>query len=116
MLDSGASMSVVPLWLIHKLGIPVREESKRVMYSVSGILEAYEVDIGIDMQYGSRWLDLGTVKAVAPDTAWSRDPEAHRPFLLGLSGFFDRLDVSISHAKRLFWLGKVGDWPGEGRF
>lgn len=108
-------MSVVPLWLIHKLGIPVSEESKRIMYSVSGILEAYEVDIDVDMQYGSRWLELGAVKAVAPDTEWSRDPKAHRPFLLGLGGFFDRFDVSISHAKRLFWLGKAGNWPGEGR-
>lgn len=115
MLDSGASMSAVPLWLIRKLGIHVSKDSKRTMYSVSGSLEVYEVDVGMDMQYGRRWLDLGVIRAAAPDTEWSRDPKAHRLFLLGLGGFFDRFDVSISHAKRLFWLGKVGHWPGEGR-
>ena len=115
MLDSGATVSVVPLWAIRDLGIPVRKESKCTMYSVSGSLNVYKVDIGIEMQYGNRWLDLGVIRAAAPDTEWSRDPKAHRPFLLGLNGFFDRFDVSISHAKRLFWLGKVGNWPGEGR-
>lgn len=108
-------MSAVPLWLIRKLGIHVSKDSKRAMYSVSGSLEVYEVDVGMDMQCGRSWLDLGVIRAAAPDTEWSRDPKAHRLFLLGLGGFFDRFDVSISHAKRLFWLGKVGHWPGEGR-
>lgn len=109
-------MSVVPLWAIRKLGIPVRKESMRTMYSVSGKLKVYEVRVGLDMQYGSRRLDLGVIKAVAPNTAWSRDPNSRRPFLLGLAGFFDRFDVCISHAKKMFWLGKVGEWPGERRF
>lgn len=115
MLDSGAAMSVVPLWAIRDLKVPVRKESKYTMYSVSGSLDVYEVDVSMEMRYGSRWLDLGVIRVVAPDTEWSRDPDSRRPFLLGLGGFFDRFDVSISHAKRLFWLGKVGHWPGEGR-
>ena len=115
MLDLGAPMPVVPLWLIRKLGIHVSKDSKRTMYSVSGSLEVYEVDVGMDMQYGRRWLDLGAIREAAPDTEWSCDPKAHRPFLLGLGGFFDRFDMSISHAKKLFWLGKVGHRHGEER-
>ena len=113
LLDSGAGTSVVPLWLAHKLGVSVSEESKRTMHSVSGRLEAYEVDVGMDVQYGRRWLGMGVIRAVAPDTAWSRDPNSLMPFLLGLDSFFSRFEVCISHAKKLFWLGKVGDWPGE---
>ena len=113
-LDSGASMSAVPLWLVRKLGIPVDEESKRTMYSASDRFEAFEVDIGMDMRYGGRWLDMGAIRVVVPDTARSRDQGFQCPILLGLDGFFDRFEVYISHAKKRFWLGKVGSWPGKG--
>ena len=114
-LDSGASMSAVPLWLVCKLGIPVDRESKRTMYSASDRFEAFEVDIGMDMRYGGRWLDMGAIRVVVPDTARSRDQGFQCPILLGLDGFFDRFEVYISHAKKRFWLGEVCDWPGKGR-
>ena len=88
LLDSGAALSVVPLWPLHKLGTPVIEKTKRVMYSVSGMFEAYNADIDMEMRYGGRWLGMGTIKVAAPDTAWSRDPNSRLPFLLGLDGFF----------------------------
>ena len=113
-LDSGAAMSVVPLWLVHKLGIPICEVSRRIMYSVSGRFVAYVVDMRMDMQYGGRWLDMGAIRAAVPDTERSRDPRFGCPVLLGLDGFFDRFEVYISHGKKRFWLGKVGSWPGKG--
>lgn len=114
MLDSGAAVPVVAMWLLNKLGIPVDEETKQVMHSVSGRLEAYNAEIAVEMQYGSRWLDMGTIKAAVPDTTWSRDPNSRWPFLLGLEGFFDRFDVCISHAKKSFCLGGIGDWAKDG--
>lgn len=99
------------MWLLNKLGIPVNEETKQVMHSVSGRFEAYIAEIAIEMQYGSRRLDRGTIKVAVPDTEWSRDPNSHWPFLLGPEEFFDRLDVRISHAKKSFCLGGVGNWP-----
>ena len=83
------------------------------MHSISGRFEAYNAEIAVEMQYGSRGLDTGTIMVAVPDTAWSRDPNSRWPFLLGLEGFFDRLDVRISHAKKSFCLGGVGDWAKD---
>ena len=57
---------------------------------------------------------MGAMRAAVPDTARSRDPWFGCPVLLGLDSFFDRLGAHISHAKKRFWLGKVGSWPGKG--
>lgn len=114
MPDSSAAMSVVPMWLLNKLGIPVDEVAKQVMHSASDRREAYNAGIAMEMQHSSRWLDMGTIKVAVPDTAWSHDPNSRRPFLLGLEGFFDGFDVCISHAKRPFCLGGVGDWAKDG--
>lgn len=111
LLDTGADMSVVPLWLLQHLGIVINEESRQIVYSVSGKLSAYSSEIGLEIRYGDRWLDMGVVKVFAPDTAWSRDPGAHRPFLLGLAGFFDRFAACIDHSQEEFWLGRTGGWP-----
>ena len=84
------------------------------MRSVSGRLEACNAEIAVEMQYDSRWLDTGTIMVAVPDTARSRDLNFRWPFLLGLEVFFDRLDVRISHAKKSFGLGGVGDWAKDG--
>lgn len=112
--DTGAALSVVPLWPLRRLGTPVSEKTKRVMYSVSGMFEAYNADIAAEMQHDNRWLGTGTIKADAPDTAWSRDSNSRLPLLLGLDGFFSRFDVWISHSKKSFCLGGVGDWAKDG--
>lgn len=111
MPDSGAAVPVVAMWLLGNLDIPVDEETKQVMHSASDRLEAYNAGISMEMQYGGRGLDTGTIKVAVPDTEWSRDPNSHWPFLLGPEEFFDRLDVRISHAKKSFCLGGVGNWP-----
>ena len=115
LLDTGADMSVVPLWLLWQLGIAVNEESRLTAYSVSGQLAAYRAEVGLEIRYGNRWLDIGVVKVLAPDTPWSRDPAIHRPFLLGLRGFFDKFGVCVDHCREEFWLGRTGGWPGTDR-
>lgn len=48
--DSGAALSAVPLRLLCRLGAPVSEETRRVVYSASGVLEAYSAGIDVEMQ------------------------------------------------------------------
>ena len=46
------------------------------------------------------WFDTGIENVLVPDTAWSRDPTARRPPLLGMNGFFKKLPMSIDHSRK----------------
>ena len=109
-IDSGADASVVPMWALRDLGTTVDEGSRRSVYGVAGLLHAYSAKIGLEIKYGRKWLDMGTVDVSVPDTEWSRDPSFAWPFILGLDDFFSRFDVCISHSKKSFWLGRAGKW------
>ena len=109
-VDSGADMSVVPLWELRHIGATFDEGSRRSVYGVAGNLHVYDAKIGLGIKRDRSWLDVGTVDVCAPDTKWSRDPSIAWPFVLGPGGFFDRFDVCISHSRKEFWLGKIGGW------
>ena len=103
-LDTGASASAVPMWMLRRLGIPLDKKTRRQIYSVSGKLWAYGARVGMEILCGGSWLDLGTADVLVPDTPWSRDPAVRRPLLLGLGGFFDKVRMYIDHSRGEFWL------------
>lgn len=103
-LDTGATSSAVPIWLLRRLGIPLDKKTLRQIYTVSGKLWAYSVRLGMEIQCGGPWFDIGEADVLAPDTPRSRDPAARYPILLGLSGFFDRVRMCIDHSSETFWI------------
>ena len=74
----------------------------------------------MEIQCGGSWLDIGEADVIVPDTPWSRDPNARRPILLGLNGFFDRVRMCIDHLNEAFWIrllaagGAAGGVGGQG--
>lgn len=60
---------------------------------MSGRLDGYRAEIGINAWIGNQWLDVGVVTALVPDAKRSRGPSAGQPFLLGRNGFLDRFNV-----------------------
>ena len=119
-LDTGATSSAVPIWLLRRLGIPLDKKTRRQIYTVSGKLWAYSVRLGMEIQCGGSWFDIGEADVIVPDTPWSRDPNARRPILLGLNGFFDRVRMCIDHLNETFWIrllaagGAAGGVGGQG--
>ena len=111
MLDTGATVSSVPMWLLRRLGISVDEGSRLTVFGAGGDFDAHGVEIGAGIEHNRGWLDIGVVDALVPDTARSRDPKFRLPFLLGRRGFFDRFDAYISESRRAVWLRRVGGWP-----
>ena len=67
-LDTGATTSAVPVWLLRRLGIPLDKKTRRQIYSVSGKLWAYGATVGMEILCGGTWLDLGESKVLVPDT------------------------------------------------
>ena len=110
-LDTGATVSSVPLWSLRRLGITTDEGSRQMVLGAGGPFPAYVVKIGLEFRHCKRWLDIGDVSAFAPDTKWSADPKYQIPFLLGRRGFFDGFDMCISETQRAVWLRKIGGWP-----
>ena len=103
-LDTGADAPAAPFWLFQELGIPIDEGTRRKMHSASGQFWAYAAQLGMEILCGRSWIDIGVANVLVPDTKWSRDPSARRPLLLGLDGFFDRVNMYINHSREEFWL------------
>ena len=113
-LDTGATVSSVPMWLLEQLGISVDEGSRRTVFGAGGDFDAHAVKVGVEIDHNNGWFDIGVVDALAPDTPQSRDPKFRLPFLLGRRGFFDRFDTCFSESERAVWLRRVGGWPQGG--
>ena len=101
-------MSAVPLWATHRLGIKVVESDKQGAIGAGGRIDAYRVEVGMDVRIDGRWLDTGIITALAPDTEWSRRREARLPFLLGRNGFFDKFNACFDEPNRAVWLRRIG--------
>ena len=114
MLDTGASVSSVPMWSLDKMGITVDKKSRHAVFGPSDRFYAYNIKIGVEIEHGKGWLDIGVINAIAPDTEQSRDPRFRIPFLLGRRGFFDKFDMYISESQKAVWLRKIGGWPQTG--
>ena len=81
---------------------------------MQGDFQAYGTRIGIEIEHDMGCLDICVVDALVPDTARSRDPDFHLPFLLGRRGFFDKFDTCISESQQTVWLRRIGGWPRAG--
>lgn len=114
LLDTGASVSSVPMWSLDKMGIVVDEGSRRAVFGPSDAFYAYDIKIGVEIEHNEGWLDIGIISAVVPDTKQSHDPRFRIPFLLGRRGFFDKFDMCISESQKAVWLHKIGGWPQAG--
>ena len=114
LLDTGASVSSVPMWLLYKMGAVVDKGSRHEVFGASGSFYAYKAKIGVEIEHNEGWLDIGVINVVVPDTEWSRDPEFHLPLLLGRRGFFNKFDMCISESQKAVWLRKIGGWPQAG--
>ena len=114
LLDTGADVPAVPMWLLEQLGIPIDGGARCMIYSASGPLWAHGAKMGMEIQCNGPWLDIGAVNVIVPDTPWSRDPSVRRPILLGLNGFFDRVRMYIDHSREEFWLELPTGYGGAG--
>ena len=110
-MDTGANVSAVPMWAARRLGIALNKESKQEAFGASGTFEAYRVKISVEAKLGGRWVDIGTVAALVPDTGPSRDPASRVPFLLGRIGFFDKYSACFEETKKVAWLRRVDGNP-----
>ena len=110
-MDTGANVSAVPMWAAEQLGIALDKESRQPAFGASGTFEAYRVKINVEAKMGGRWVDIGTVEALVPDTEPSRDPASRVPFLLGRFGFFDKYSACFDEAEKAAWLRRVGGNP-----
>ena len=106
-MDTGANVSAVPMWAAEQMGIALDKESMQEAFGASGTFEAYRVKINVEVKMGGRWVDIGTVEALVPDTEPSRDPASRVPFLLGRIGFFDKYSACFDEAGKVAWLRRV---------
>lgn len=114
LLDTGASVSLAPMWSIYQMGVTLDKGSRHEVFGPSGSFYVYDTEIGVEIDDNEGWLDIGVISAVVPDTEWSRDPKFRLPFLLGRQGFFDKFDMCISESQKAVWLRKIGGWPQIG--
>ena len=63
--------------------------------------------------HGANRADTCVIGAPAPDTPSSRDPAANTPFLLGRSGFFDKLNMCMDGPDRAAWARRAAGGGGE---
>ena len=110
-IDTGASVSALPLWAVWYLGIAVGKESTKPAFSASGKFTAYGTRVGMEVMHDGKWVDIGVIDALAPDTPLSRDPSANLPFLLGRK---QRLFQQVQRVHRRGRQGGV-DTQGGGR-
>ena len=52
MIDSGAFVTAVPMWMLDKLGIAAGERTEVSAYGASGQLRAYKTMIGMEISHG----------------------------------------------------------------
>ena len=115
LVDTGASMPSVPLWAVRKMGIAVDEKDKQPSFGAGGGFESYRIRAGISVRIGGRWMDIGVVRALSPDTESSRQRSAHQPFLLGRDGFLDKFSVCFDERDRAMWIRRAGCGGGPRR-
>lgn len=108
LLDTGAQKSAVPLWALDAIGMIPKDGTKSRVMSAAGWVDAYAATVGMEIQYGGKWFDMGAVGAFSLNTEWSRSPDMRVPFLLGRTGFFDRFEMRINELERAAWLRKIG--------
>ena len=107
MVDTGATISSVPLWMVHRLGIAVSEDSKQPAFGVGGQIDAYCIQVGVEAWIDGTWTDNDVVPALSPDTEWSRRQRARLPILLGRNGFLSRYNVCFDDPNKAMWLRKA---------
>ena len=115
MVDTGASVTAVPLWAVQDMGIAVDMEGRRPSFGAGGGFDSYRIRVGIHVRIGGRWLDIGVVRAVSPDTESSRRRSAHLPFLLGRDGFLDKFSVCFDERDSAMWIRGAGCGGGPRR-
>ena len=115
MVDPGASVPVVPLWAVRKLGIAVDEKDRQPLLGAGGGFASYMVRVGILVRIGGRWLDIGVVRALSQDTEPSRRRSSHMPFLLGRNGFLDKFSVCFDERDSAMWIRGAGGGGGPRR-
>ena len=81
LLDTGASVSSVPMWSLDQMGIAADKGSRQEVFGPSSGFHAYDVKIGVEVEHNEGWLDIGAINVIVPDTEWSRDPRFRIPFL-----------------------------------
>ena len=106
-LDTGASRTLVPLWVLYKLGVAVDERSKFKVLSATGWTVVYRAEIELAIFHGGAWIDLGSTEVVSPDTEVSRDPEQGLPILLGRSSFFGKFQLLLDEPGKEAWLRRI---------
>lgn len=109
-VDTGAMITAVPLWAVHRLGIAVDEDSKQAAFGVGGRIDAYRIQVGIEVWIDGRWWDIGVVEALSPDTEWSRRESSRLPTLLGRNGFLDKFNVCFDEPNKAMLFRKIGGW------
>ena len=114
LIDAGANVSVVPLWAAPELGIAVGEGGRQPSLGAGGGFDSYSIGAGIHARIGGRWLDIGVVKALSPDTETSRRKGSSLPFLLGRDGLFDKFTACFGGQDRTTWVRRKGE-SGGGR-
>lgn len=108
-LDTGAAMSMMPMWAAHELHLDLDGESKRLMASASEWTDVYQTTVGLDIIYNEKWIEVGNIDMVVPDTELSSDPVNRQPFLLGRGDFFKKFQMFIDESKKEVWLRKRDD-------
>lgn len=114
-VDTGAMISCVLLWIVHRLGIAVSEDSRQPAFGVGGQIDAHRVRACIEAWIGNTWMDIGAIAALSPDTEWSRRQSARMPILLGRDGFLDKFNVCFDEPNETMWLRRVDGWAQAGR-
>ena len=73
---------------------------------MSGWFDAYQTVIGLDVSYNGKWVEVGDIDTVVPDTKMSRDTAHRQPFLLGRGGFLEKFQMFMDEAEKEVWLRK----------
>ena len=107
-VDTGASVSAVPPWAARVPGIEAGGGGKQISPGEGGGFGSYRIKVDIRAEIGGRWMDIGVVGALSPDTEPSRRRDSRLPFLPGRDGFLDRFNVCFDEPDRAMWIRSVG--------
>ena len=61
----------MPLWALDAVGMIPPDGTKVRVIGATGWVDAYESTVGMEIQYGGKWFDMGAVDVLSPDTEWS---------------------------------------------
>ena len=59
-LDTGASVSSIPMWPLWRLGIAADKGARQAAFGVQGDFQAYGVKIGVEIAHNNGWLDIAS--------------------------------------------------------